>query len=147
MTIGVSAWKQAGELHVWRYATLGRSRRGWHFHADRAGCESIAALIDRMVADGAASHRTLALGALTPAVWGLPNFGPPRGDRFARLRVEYRPGLDRLELEAAEDRLVLVIGAKRAALLRACFVDLMLGQYDFGIAPSEDRHADPWMFW
>lgn len=92
MTTGVSAWKQAGYLYVWRYAILNRSRRGWHFHADRAGCESIADLIDRMVAGGTPSHRTLALGAVTPEIWALPNFGPPKGDRFARLRIEYRPG-------------------------------------------------------
>lgn len=147
MTTGVSAWKQAGYLYVWRYAILNRSRRGWHFHADRAGCESIADLIDRMVAGGTPSHRTLALSTVTPEIWALPNFGPPKGDRFARLRIEYRPGQEALDIEAVEDGLVLGLGTKRAPLLRAALIDLMLGQYDFGIASSDDRHGDPWMFW
>jgi hypothetical protein len=147
MTTAVSAWQQAGHLYVWRYAILNRSRRGWHFHADRAGCESVVDLIDRMVAQGEPSHRTLALDSVTPEIWALPNFGSPKSDWFARLRIEYRPGQETLGIEPTEDRLVLGLGARRAPLLRAALIDLMLGQYDFGIAPSDDRHGDPWMFW
>lgn len=147
MTLGLSAWQQAGHFYVWRYAVLNRSRRGWHFHADRDGCASFADLIDRMVGQGVPSHRTLALGQMTPAIWGLPNFGTPRGDRFERLRVEYRPEQEVLDLDPAEARLVLGIGAKRAPLLRAALIDLMLGQNDFGIDPSGARRSDPWMFW
>jgi hypothetical protein len=147
MITGVSAWQQAGHLHVWRYAALGRSRRGWHFHADRDGCASIVDLIDRMVADAVPSHRTAALGTLTPRVWDRPGFGPPKGDRFARLRIEYRHGQEALSLDPAGERLILGFGAKRAPLLRAAFIDLMLGQNDFGIASSDERRAEPWMFW
>ncbi|ATY32824.1 hypothetical protein [Sphingomonas psychrotolerans] len=147
MTMDVAAWQQAGHLYVWRYAILNRSRRGWHFHADRVGCESVADLIDRMVAGGEPSHRTLVLGSVTPETWALPNFGPPKGDRFARLRIEYWPGQETLGIEPVEDRLVLGLGAKRAPFLRAALIDLSIGQNDFGIAPSDDRHGDPWMFW
>ncbi|AQR74543.1 hypothetical protein [Sphingomonas sp. LM7] len=147
MTIGVSAWQQAGHLYVWRYAALGRSRRGWHFHADPAGCASMAELIDRMVADAMPSHRTAQLRPVTSKVWGLPNFGPPKGDRFERMRIEYRHEQEALSLDAAEDRLVLGFGAARAPSLRAAFTDLMIGQNDFGIVPSDDRRADAWMFW
>lgn len=147
MTMGVSAWKQAGHIYVWRYAIPNRSRRGWHFHADRVGCESVVDLIDRMVAEGEPSHRTLALGLVTPEIWALPNFGPPKGDRFTRLRIDCRPGREALDIEPVEDRLVLGLGAKRAPLLRAALIDLMLGQHDFGIAPSDNRHGVPWMFW
>jgi len=147
MTMAVFAWQQVGQLHVWRYAALGRSRRGWHFHADPAGCASIADLIDRMVAAAVPCHRTAQLGALTPQVWGLPNFGPPRSDRFGRLRIEYRPEQKALSLDPVEDRLTLGFGAGRAALLRAAFVDLMAGQNDFGIGPSDNPRADAWMFW
>lgn len=143
----VTAWQQAGRLHVWRYATPGRSRRGWHFHADPAGCASIVDLVVRMTAGAVRCHRTLQLGAVTPAVWGLPSLGPPKGDRFAKLRIEYSPDEAALRLEEADDRLVLRIGEKRAAALSAAFTELMVGLNDFGIATSDDKRAETWMFW
>lgn len=147
MTTEVSAWKQAGSLYIWRYAVLSGSRRGWHFHADRDGCASIIDLIDRMTRQNVSSHRTLALDPVTPAIWGRPNFGSPKKERFERLRVEYCPERAALEIEPVENRLILMIGAQRAPLLREAFLDLMLGQNDFGIAPSDARRPEPWMFW
>ncbi|WP_342249421.1 hypothetical protein [Sphingomonas sp. OTU376] len=147
MIAEVSAWKQAGSLYIWRYAALSGSRRGWHFHADRDGCASIIDLIDRMVGQEVPSHRTMGLAPVTPAIWGRPNFGSPKWDRFERLRVEYCPEQAALEIEPVENRLILRIGAERAPLLREAFIDLMLGQNDFGIGPSDARRPDPWMFW
>ncbi|MHA6717821.1 hypothetical protein ACX40Y_00060 [Sphingomonas sp. RS6] len=147
MTLDTVAWRQAGRLYIWRYAPLHRRRRGWHFHADSAACQSLVGLIDCMIGQGEPRHRTMLLERVTPEIWGIPNFGSPNADRFARLRIEYRPDQETLEIEPAEDRLVLTLGAKRAPVLRGAFIDRMLGQWDFGIAPTDERRGDPWMFW
>ncbi len=147
MTAGVDAWRQAGNLHVWRYGVLNRSRRGWHFAADHDGCASMIDLIARMVAGAVPSHRTIRLGTVTSAIWGLPNFGPPRRDRFEKLRIEYCPEEVTLSLNEIEGRLTLRCGEKRAASLSAAFNDLAAGLNDFGIATSDDKHADAWWFW
>jgi len=79
-------------------------------------------------------------------VWGLPNFGPPKGDRFGRLRIEYRQGQEapasmRSKTGWSSD------WEPRAPLLRAALTDLMIGQNDFGIVSPADRRADAGMFW
>ena len=104
-------------------------------------------LITRMVAEAGPSHRTLQLGAVTPAIWGVPNFGPPRHDRFEKLRLEYSPEEDALALDEIDGRLTLRLGEKRSAALSAAFAEVSVGLGDFGIATSEDKHADSWMFW
>lgn len=147
MTAGITAWQQAGKLYVWRYAAPGRSRKGWHFTADLAGCRSMIDLIARMVAASGASHRTLQLGSVTPAIWTVPNFGPPRRDQFGKLRLEYSPERDALSLDVIDGRLTLRLGERRSAALSTAFAEVSVGLGDFGLAPSDDKHADSWMFW
>ena len=143
----VAAWQQAGRLYVWRYAAPGRSRKGWHFTADPAGCNAVIDLIARMVAEAAPCHRTLRLGAVTPALWSVPNFGPPKRDRFEKLRIDYAPEEEALGLSEIEGRLTLRLGKKRSASLSAAFAEVSVGLGDFGIAVSDDKRADSWMFW
>lgn len=147
MTTGVADWKQAGNLYIWRYATPGRSRQGWHFSADPAGCASMVDLINRMVREASSRHRTLQLGAVTSAIWGLPSFGPPKPDKFDKLRIDYRPELEALNLGEIEGRLTLRLGAPGAIALKAAFTDLGIGLNDFAIATSGEKHADRWWFW
>jgi hypothetical protein len=143
----VSAWRQSGAVYIWRYSALGRSRRGWHFTADPAGCESIVDLIERMEASDTACYRTLALGQVSADIWGIPNFGPPKAERFEKLRFDYVPRATDLTLAENGDRLDLEFGSARAANLKAAFVYVGIGDGDFGIATSSDKRAEDWMFW
>lgn len=147
MSEDVNAWQQSGTVYVWRYSRPGRSRRGWHFSADPAGCASVADLIDRMIAADLACHRTLLLGQISADIWHVPNFGPPKADRFERLRIDYLPTASDLSLADNDGRLDLTFGAARANILKAAFVDVSIGGGDFEIATSDKKDADRWMFW
>lgn len=147
MAEDVNAWRQSGAVYIWRYSALNSSRRGWHFTADPAGCASIVDLIGRMVVSNIACHRTLALGRVSADVWEIPNFGPPKAEHFEKLRIDYLPGAADLALVENGDRLDLGFGSTRAASLKAAFVDVGIGNGDFGIATSNDKHAESWMFW
>ena len=148
MIESVNAWQQSGNIYLWRYTKpASKSRRGWHFTADTTGCTSLVDLLERMRAAGAPCHRTLSLGAVTPEIWAVPNFGPPKPDRFEKLRISYAPEATELTLTEGDGRLDLSIGADRAADFAAALVDVEVGLGDFGIATSSNKHADTWMFW
>lgn len=147
VTGSVAAWQQAGRLYVWRYSAPSRSRKGWHFTADPAGCNSVIDLIARMVGEAAPCHRTLRLHAITPAIWGVPNFGPPKRDRLEKLRLQYDPAEVALSLSEIDERLTLRLGEKQSSSLSAAFADVSVGLGDFGIATSDEKRPEVWMFW
>ncbi len=66
-------WKQSGSIMLWGYTENLRNYPGWHFTADRAGCDSLIALLDAFAADGPPGSRTLTITAPTPAVLSVPN--------------------------------------------------------------------------
>ena len=142
----VSGWRQQGRVYVWRYAEPNRNWGGWHFTGDPAGCRSTCDLLDRM-RDGGASHPSLNLSAVSEAILDVPNYGHPCKGKFSKLRIEFDPGFPDLRLQPGNDRLTLRLGNARVQSLRAAFADVEIGQGDFGIAPSDDRKAHPWMFW
>jgi hypothetical protein len=142
----VAEWVQEGTIYVWRYQRPRQSQRGWHFTGDPAGCRSVRNLIDRMCS-GEACHRTLRLGKVTEDIWRVPNFGPPKHEHFARLRLEFVPDADDLSLEVDGDRLILTAGNKRIRKLGSAFADVEIGDGDFGLATSASRKAEHWMFW
>lgn len=146
MTTGVSAWQQAGHLHVWRYAEARRGWHGWHWSADPAGARSLRNLLDRMQS-GEPCHRTLRLEPPTDAVLSVPGVGYAVAERSEKLRVEYRPTCAELRLEPDGEMLVLTVGDGRLRKLAAALAQIEVGAGDFGIPASDDRRADPWMFW
>jgi hypothetical protein len=142
----VSEWRQEGQIFVWRYPKHNKHAGEWHFTGDPIGCRSIRNLIDRM-AGGEARHRTLKLERVTPAIGSVPNYGEPKTDRFASMRIVFEPDADGLTMEEDGDRLILTFGNKRVPALRASFADVEVGIGDFGLATSNNRNAKGWWFW
>ncbi len=142
----VSEWKQEGGIFVWRYAEPNRSWRGWHFTADRAGCRSIRNLLDRMHG-GEPCYRTLNLAPVTGDILSVPNYGHKIAGKFEKLRIAFDPGADDLQLSPVGETLEMTVGNARLRFLTAAFADVEIGIGDFGIMPSTNRKADPWMFW
>jgi hypothetical protein len=142
----VGEWVQEGRLYVWRYADPNRSWRGWHLAADPVGCRSVRNLLDRMQG-GEPRYRTLRLERVTEAILGVPSYGRKNAGNFGKLRIEYLPGCEELQLSAEEDRLGMTVGCRRLRKLSAAFADIETGGGDFGIDTSDDRKADSWMFW
>jgi hypothetical protein len=146
MTTGVSAWQQAGHLHVWRYAEARHGWHGWQWSADPAGAASLRNLLDRMQG-GEPCYRTLRLEPLTEAVLAVPGARHAVTELCARLRVDYRPDRADLQLEPDGDTLMLTLGDGRLRMLASALAQVEVGEGDFGIAASDDRKADPWLFW
>ncbi len=142
----VSKWVQDGRLYVWRYADAGRGWRGWHFTADPTGCRSIRNLLDRMHA-GEPCHRTLKLEPVTEAILSVPNYGHRMKGRFEKLRIEYVPGFDELRMTPGGAALTMTVGDRRLRKLSAAFAEVEVGIGDFGIATSDEKRAETWMFW
>jgi hypothetical protein len=63
------------------------------------------------------------------------------------LRLEFRPDFEDLEIIVVEERLALTVGNNRIKSLSAAFALVKVGNGDFGIATSENRRAESWMFW
>ncbi|QNA86132.1 hypothetical protein G4G27_20710 [Sphingomonas sp. So64.6b] len=147
MTPKVDEWKQVGRLYVWRYPRWRDKHAQWHFTGDASGCSSLIDLLDHMRSGGIASYRTLKLGKVTESIWCVPNYGRPINEPFERLRFKFEPEREDLEIVVTDDLLTLHFGAKQFASLRAAFVDVSVGLGDFGIATSDDRRANSWMFW
>ena len=147
MTDHVNNWRQSGRFYVWRYAAPGKRRTGWHFTANSTGCASLIDLVERMKASGVTCHRTLSLALVTPEIWAVPNYGPPKHDRFDKLRINYAPETPDLVLEAFDERVEMNIGNARSTDLTAAFAEVAVGSGDFGIAASNNKHAETWMFW
>jgi hypothetical protein len=142
----VAEWVQEGRLYIWRYSEPGNDWRGWHFTADPAGCRSVRNLLDRMQG-GDASHRTLKLEPVTDAILSVPNYGHKAEGHFEKLRIEYVPGFDALRMASDGPSLIMTIGGQRVRKLSAAFAEVEVGTGDFGIATSDDRRAESWMFW
>ena len=62
-------------------------------------------------------------------------------------RIEYRHEFKALALSAEGELLTMNIGDRRLRKLSAAFAEVEAGRGDFGIAASDDRKADAWMFW
>jgi hypothetical protein len=142
----VNEWVQEGSLYVWRYADPGRGWRGWHFTADPAGCRSVRNLLDRMHA-GEQCHRTLKLEPVTDAILSVPNYGHKADGRFDKLRIEYLPGFDGLRMAPDGTALTMTISDRRLRQLSSAFSEVEVGMGDFGVATSNEKRAERWMFW
>jgi hypothetical protein len=119
---------------------------GWHFTADRPGCESMVALIDVLTSGGAPSHRTLLLADPTP--FGADRIYGPHELRVvhpAKLRLAFngsRTGGD-AELVEEEERLSLTLGAADMNTLAEAIRDVRRDHADFTISFDSRVRDDP----
>jgi hypothetical protein len=96
---------------------------------------------------GEPCHRTLELQPVTDAILSVPNYGHRVSGHFSKLRINYLPQQEDLQLSAGDDRLMMLIGDRRLRKVSAAFAEVESGGGDFGIDTSDDRRADTWMFW
>ncbi|WP_082143545.1 hypothetical protein [Xanthomonas sp. NCPPB 1128] len=138
-------WTQSGRISLWRYLQNERNYPGWHLNADPAGCQSLLALLDGLVADGA-GFRTILITAPSKAELGVPN--NRRG-----LAAWVAPEKLRLTLSTIDDHWSFPVGAAPAALevgsawlaaLREGVAGIARGQGDHAIGKGGHRL---WFWW
>lgn len=146
MHASINGWSQKGRLWIWQYANANRSWRGWHFAADPQGCRSIRDLLDRM-SIVEACHRTLDLEFVSDSlIYGI-GYGRKCARQFDKLRLQFSPSATDLSLHSEEDRLVMNVNKQRLPQLASAFAQVEMGGGDFGIATSERKRSERWMFW
>lgn len=142
----VSEWVQEGKLWIWQYANTRRGWNGWHLAADPEGCRSIRNLLDRMNA-GKECHRSLKLELVSESLLKGIGYDRKCARQFDKLKIHFLPEADDLSLHPEDDKLVLTVGNRRLRKRASAFADVEVGGGDFGIAASDDKRAETWMFW
>lgn len=142
----VNEWLQDGRLWIWQYADANRSWNGWHFAADPKGSGSIRDLLDRMNA-GEACHRTLHLEFVSDSLTDAIGYDRKYVRQFDKLRLQFSPRATDLSLYPGENRLVMTVGKQLLPQLASAFAEVQKGGGDFGIATSERKRSERWMFW
>ena len=147
MTHEINSWAQSGRIYFWRYGRYGERYGSWHFSGDPDGCCSLRDLLDRM-AGGSHSFRTWKLSEVPENAWRVPGHGPPASrDKFERLRIEFDPDRQGMELLAQGDALRLLIGNSKLEDLKAALSKVEKGGGDFAIRPDARRKDESWLFW
>ena len=145
-TQDLSAWKQEGRLWVWQYANPRHDWRGWHLSGDRAGCRSIQRLLDLMEG-GVPCHRTAMLSPVTDSMLKGIGFGNRSEQPRDRMRICFEPDALSVTINTQPERLVMTVGNKFLRKLVAGFTSVEIGDGDFGLRLSDDKKAEPFMFW
>lgn len=142
----VSEWVQEGKLWIWQYANAKRGWSGWHLAADPEGCRSIRNLLDR-TSGGHECHRSLRLEQVSESL--LKGIGYDRKcmRQFDKLKLHFLPEAEDLSLCPDDGKLVLTVGNRRLRKLASAFAEVEVGGGDFGIATSDGKRSESWMFW
>lgn len=142
----VSEWVQEGKLWIWQYANARRGWNGWHLAADPEGCRSIRNLLDR-TSGGHERHRSLKLEQVSESL--LKGIGYDRKcmRQFDKLKLHFLPEAEDLSLRPEDGKLVLTVGNRRLRKLASAFAEVEVGGGDFGIATSDVKRSESWMFW
>ena len=140
----VNSWKQSGRISIWRYTENERNYPGWHLNADRVGCQSLLALLDALVADGAGS-RSIAITPPTKTQLGVPNnrHGQAAWVAPAKLRLTLSPVADQWSFPPDLDPAALVVGPTWLQALREGIDGIPEGRGDYSIG----KGSLPLWFW
>src|SRR6266702_378107 len=156
MTEKVDAWKQRGNVYLWRYQENCKNFPGWHLAADRAGAESLLILLAEFKSSTASVYRTITLSKPTINVLAVPNNkgGKARWWAPSRFRINFDPNPEAMSLwsfPVDQDPAVLFVGREFLLRLEAGIVDLSQGKGDYsigGVTKEElSEQTSLWFWW
>lgn len=151
--ISIAKWRQRGRSCLWRYEPARRNLEGWHFTADREGCDSLCELISILLTTNHPCHRTLDLS--DPAEVGTDRVAGRLGQKAiaaARLRLAFEPNGSpgHAEFEECDDRVIMTLGSGSLASLRPAIEDVRRGTGDFSISLGDHGNCEGetlWFWW
>jgi hypothetical protein len=144
---------EQGRIYFWRYQETRKGWEGWHMTADAAGCGSLVAAIDQLLAADAGSSRPFPILAPTPAILAVPNNRRVPAVAPKRFSIIFRNGEEQSrywEIHESEGTLVLSLGAARLHELRTAIEDVAKGGGDYAVgADGKRRPSDQclWFWW
>ena len=140
-------WKQAGRVSLWHYTENDRNYPGWHLTADAAGCASLVALLDALVADGIPASRSVAITPPSKAQLGVPNnqSGSAAWRAPGKLRVSFSGSRADWLLMLDQEQAVITFGSDWLAPLREGISGIPLGRGDYSIGAKGNLRL--WFWW
>ena len=141
-----NSWHQSGSVSLWRYTENERNYPGWHLNADEAGCRSLVALLEALVADGGGS-RTLKLSAPTESQLRVPNNRSGRAAWVSpeKLRVVLSSSPGEWTFPAEMAPAALTLGSSWLDPIRTGIEGIAKGSGDFSIGGA--RGLPLWFWW
>lgn len=138
-------WRQAGSISIWRYTGNVRNFPGWHVSADKAGCESLLALLAAFAADAVPALRTLAIDAPTPAVLAVPNNRSHSVIAPDRWALSFVSDAGHWAFAESSPHLEFAFGADWLPALRDAIAEAAHGHGDRSIGPLRGERL--WFWW
>lgn len=144
----VNKWKQKGSVCVWQYVDVSPNYYGWHFSANRAGCDSLLDLIQLFKQAKWNAKVEVHISPATKDILKIP--GVRGGDAPARspnaIELTFSPAADppnKWELGFRGMNLSLTLGPAMLQEFEQLVADVSRGRDDYSIGP-EDRASRLW---
>ena len=152
MSDPINAWRQAGDIHLWRYRPEKRGLEGWHLTADKDGLNSVIALAELLLAATHPAKRTLRLTKPSQQAINTP-FRALGGRKVIapcslQLAVHTNGAEDHWELNEEGDRAQLRLGRQSVVAVLDALRDLRDRKLDdFSIGPQCGEPSPNIWFW
>jgi hypothetical protein len=140
------AWRQQGNIAIWRYTENTRNYPGWHLTVDAPGAQSASVLVASLHADSPGSSRTVAVRAPSAAELRVPNNRTAGIVAPEKLRLTSHPDSGHWHFEEVSGTLAFSFGAAWVEPLRAAIGGIAHGEGDFSIGPPA-REQRLWFWW
>lgn len=155
MSDSVLDWRPAGVICLWTFRNADRNYAGWHTTADRAGCESIIDLCDRLQQVMSPVSRSIPL--LSSPHFPVCGIGGPFRqsdyDFVQKLRLTTAPDFapTHWRMTRKAETLLFEAGADVLTELRYGFAEILRDEGDFCIGPGRGASARAdgilWFWW
>lgn len=130
----LSSWRQTGRVSIWRYLKAPRRYDGWHFSADRAGCQSLLDLLALLAETTEPAHRTLSL--TDPASVGSDQIFWAHDEQVVparKLRLQWPRDEAGSLLHPVDDVLTMSLTKESLADFADAVADVRNDKADFGV--------------
>jgi hypothetical protein len=146
----ISKWQFEGQAFIWRYKVYSENYFGYHFTADKSGCESLADLCGLFCKSAEPRHRTVEISPPTSDILAIPNYDTKVwAPKKLKLKVLADDSQGSEWLAKAQGELLeLQLGKGKLAELKAALEDLPEGAHDYFIGPErDDKKKDEMSLW
>ena len=143
MDDATAKWRQAGQVHLWRYAT---NSHGRHLTADEVACESLLHLLALMRVAEFTAKQTIALTPFAADELPAANF-PGRFHTYRHWHLVHskpKHAADHWQLTTDDNQITLEVGATRLDELRQGIENVRRGIGDYHIGTEG---MELWFWW
>ena len=150
MIDAINKWQQHGAVYFWRYKPEKGNLRGWHFAADKPGCESTIELLDLLKDAEYPAKRTMKLVQAPTSITNRPFAHVGRkivSPSALRIIADPADPKDYWRLNEDGDRAEMKLGREGLGEGADAVRSVKNGEYDFSVGPWEGNIRQNIWFW